>query len=90
MGSYSHPSRVSHHFTSDQQSIQGLSEGRAELLFQHWPPLVGHAVDAPHLHGRAAWRTECLGQLGVAASLLVREGIYPVEILIVFGHGSRL
>jgi len=87
VGSYSHPSRVSHHFTSDQQAIQGFSEGRAKLLFQHWPPLVGHAIHAPHLHGWSARHAQGLGQFGIAASLLVGEGANLLVILIVFCHG---
>jgi hypothetical protein len=64
------------HFTSSNQIAQGLSEGRAKLLFQHWPPLVGYAIHLPHLHGRAAWHAfMALASLGVAASLLVGEGI---------------
>ena len=78
------------HFTSSSQAAQGLSEGRAELLFQHWPPLVGHAISRPCLDSRAVGHTQGFGQLGVAASLLVREGIDLLVILIVFVHGAGL
>ena len=74
------------HFTSSNQIAQGFSEGRAELLFQHWPPLVGHTIHLPHLHGRAIGHAQSLGQLGVASSLLVGKGIDLAEILIIFCH----
>ena len=76
------------HFTSSNQIAQGLSEGRAELLFQHWPPLVGHAIYLPHLHGRAIGHAQSLGQLGVAASLLMGESANLLVVLIVFCHGG--
>lgn len=78
------------HFTSSNQIAQGLSEGRAELLFQHWPPLVRYAIPGPGLHGRAVGNAQGFGQLGIAASLLMREGIDLLVILIVFVHGAGL
>ena len=78
------------HFASNDQVAQGLSEGRAELLFQNRPPLVGHAITSPGLDSRAVGNAQGFGQLGVAASLLVSEGIDLLVILIVFVHGAGL
>jgi hypothetical protein len=77
-------------FISNNEIAQGLSEGRAKLLFQHWPPLVGNAISRPGLDGRAVGNAQGFGQLGVAASLLVSEGIDLLVILIVFVHGAGL
>ena len=78
------------HFASSNQIAQGLSEGRAELLFQHWPPLVGNAISRPGLDSWTVGNAKSFGQLGVAASLLVSEGIDLLVVLIVFVHGAGL
>jgi hypothetical protein len=75
-----------HHFASDDQVVQGLSEGCTKPLIEGGPPFVSNAIYQPGLDSRAAWGTNGLGHGLVGAKALSGKGQDLCIVLIVFVH----